>query len=95
MDKIDLDALLKEFVFEDEYGDDCITVNTAKECMRKLVHQALVLATEKAQLVGTCVHQAWRPDVSDDSVYVANSNGPDYIYRVDKQSILDIEKLII
>lgn len=51
------------------------------------VEAALKAASENSTLLGECPHRAGLTD-SSDSVYVPDPNGPDFIYKVDKESIL-------
>jgi hypothetical protein len=76
MDQIDLDAIISKM--EDEREDYDLSNDFMKVCMKEAIHQALVLASEKATATAILTH------------YDHNS----YIGVVDKQSILDVEKLI-
>lgn len=53
------------------------------------VKAALEKAAEDANLIGETQHNNRAPDVIRDFVYVADSNGPDYGFTVNKESILD------
>lgn len=68
MDSIDLDAIIF-----DNLKDN--SPSTVRECMKDAIHQALVLASEKA------------------SAYIDGQIG-DFTASVNKQSILDVEKLV-
>lgn len=76
MNTIDLDAIIEEVEKEDPYFEGDLPYSFAIECMKKVIHQALVLASEKAKAVNPVKGGMIQPA------------------EVDKQSILDIEKLI-
>jgi hypothetical protein len=63
------------------------------EQVRKLVEyhvtEALKAASEQANMIGETQHNNGAPDVTSDFVYVVDSNGPDYGYVVNKESILE------
>lgn len=83
MDRINLDAIIHEF------GDGRPGTNFhLKNCMKEAIHQALVLASEKAQIAYSHKHstqyqRAHHEDIGDHTIWV------------DKQSILGIENLIV
>lgn len=77
-DKIDLDAIIEEEGKNPYYEGD-VPYTFATECMKKAIHQALVLASRKA--IAGCIHD--------------HRDGGGMIAIVDKQSILDVEKLIV
>lgn len=52
------------------------------------VEAALKDAAEKANLLGYNIYVPTAPDDCQDSVTVCDPNGPDYCYRVNKDSIL-------
>lgn len=90
MDKIDLDAILEDKVgrMEDFQQEMCI-----KEAMKEAIHQALVLVSEKAEL-------AWKrgylEHITNDKQEVCfEHHNNSTIYYIDKESILDVEKLIV
>jgi dTDP-D-glucose 4,6-dehydratase len=60
---------------------------------KEVVKYTLEQAAEKANLHGEGVHRS----ITDcqDSVYVEDRNGPDFIYTVNKESILSLEEQII
>ena len=74
MDTIDLDAIILHQQVRE--GSGAFTWQETKEFMKEAIHQALVLASEKAKAEGT---------IDEDHNVMA---------WVDKQSILDITKLI-
>jgi len=53
------------------------------------VEAALEAAAEKANMIGETQHNNNAPDQYEDFVYVSDPNGPDYGYRVNKDSILN------
>lgn len=55
-----------------------------------VIEQTLEEAAEKANMLGETQHDNGAPDVQEDFVYVSNSNGPDYGYTVNKQSITNV-----
>jgi hypothetical protein len=74
MDKVDRD-------FAQRYPTMAMTPGQYREaCMKEAIHQALVLASEKATTMDE---------------YGGNTGSQYYDSVVDKQSILDIEKLIV
>jgi hypothetical protein len=75
MDKIDLDAILEKECWL-LYTQGVATKETVGKAMKEAIHQAVVLASEKAHTnTENCVY-------ADQAI-------------VDKQSILDVEKLIV
>lgn len=44
---------------------------------------------KKANMIGVTQHDNGAPDVTSDFVYVVDSNGPDYGYTVNPDSILN------
>lgn len=80
----------EEFALETMQGTDLQEIERALINFAKLhVEAALKAASEKAQMVGETQHDNNAPDVHSDFVYVVNSNGADYGYTVDKDSILE------
>lgn len=88
MDKIDLDAIIKEFrpnsIYVGDYTAFFARVDVTK-LMTEAIHEALVLASEKA------ITERYPIDPKKNS----SSSYNNMDIRVDKQSILDIEKLIV
>lgn len=79
MDKINLDNIIEKT--ENEREDYDLSTNFMKVCMKEVAHQVLVLASENAIIKGE---------------YKIAIEGNGFIeHIVDKQSILDIEKLIV
>jgi hypothetical protein len=76
MEKIDLDAII-DGVYKSR-GDYSYSREAIKSMMRRAIHQALVLASEKATATSVFEH------------YDHNSQ----IAIVNKQSILDVERMI-
>lgn len=81
MDKIDLDAIISSIkmpvtgrCLNDRLNNDKVNIIAIKNCMKEAIHQALVLASEKAQITKV---------------------GRYLVAIVDKQSILDVEILIV
>lgn len=72
MDKIDLDVIIDQDAIAKHM--DVIDKSATRECMKEAIHEALVLASEKAKV-------KWYPEDGT-------------MQGVDKQSILDVEKLI-
>lgn len=89
MDTIDLDAIIKDAGAFSTHGQQM------KWAMKEAIHQALVLASESAKLEieyykSVTMHNRTGIDIKyDDSKHFAEK------VFVDKQSILDIEKLIV
>lgn len=81
--KIDLDAIISKVNQEDILWLNAQEWENVKKLMIETAHQALVLASEKATLHQLC--SEWRGEMFDD---------PAGEVIVDKQSILDVEKLI-
>ena len=77
MDKIDLDAIINTVYPEDGFPITNIPRKDIKSLMSAAIHQALVLASEKAT--------THRIDVGYH----------EYETEVDKQSILDVDNLIV
>lgn len=80
MDTIDLDIIIKKM--EDQREDYDLSDNFMKACIKEGIHQVLVLAGKKAKVIVTDPDSNWMQNYTD---YMS----------VDKQSILDIEKLIV
>lgn len=81
IENIDLDAIEKKVneEYKIKHPQMCMSPQQERQaCMKEAVHQALVLASEKAAI-------EW--DEGDDGEAVT--------VGIDKQSILDVEKLII
>lgn len=53
------------------------------------VEAALKKASENANMLGITQHNNQAPNQIEDFVYVTDSNGPDYGYEVNKDSILN------
>lgn len=53
------------------------------------IKEALEAIVDNVEMVGQCVHQPERPKLTSDSVYEEDPNGPDYIWTVSKESILE------
>lgn len=55
------------------------------------LHRRAILdeVVKQANMIGETQHDNGAPDVTSDFVYVVDSNGPDYGYRVNPDSILD------
>mgnify|MGYP007069503528 CR=1 FL=1 len=64
------------------------------KAMKEAIKQALELAAENVNMIGITQHNNGAPDQTSDFVYVYDSNGPDYGYSVNKQSILDVINLV-
>lgn len=62
--------------------------------VKEAIEQALELAAENANMIGITQHDNGASDQTSDFVYVCDSNGPDYGYSVNKQSILDVINLV-
>jgi len=60
-----------------------------KQFAKLHVKAALEAASEKANMLGITQHMNSAPDKYEDFVYVVDSNGPDYGYTVNKESILN------
>lgn len=90
MDTIDLDIIIEQ-VYQAR-GDYSCSRDTIKNMMRKAIHQALVLASEKARLRGDSKYSEG-PDFTDEVSHLG-ADYSEFTYRVDKQSILDVNKLI-
>lgn len=56
---------------------------------RHIKNDALQTAAEEANLIGETAHNNNAPTVIAESAYEADSNGPDYIFTVNKESILN------
>lgn len=88
MDKIDLDYIISDHCgqpFMEEEGSMVVLAEGVKDALKEAMRQVLVLASEKAK-------------VEDKGRYAENFFGNTTWrsnYVVDKQSILDVEKLII
>lgn len=54
---------------------------------QSVIKQALKTAAENANMLGETQHNNNAPDRTADFVYVVDSNGPDYGYVVNKESI--------
>lgn len=93
MDKIDLDAIIKHM--EDIREEFTLDNSFVKVCMKEAIHQALVLASEKATIQQINPHTREVQYEGLESYYFNNPNGPDEEITVYKQSILDIETLIV
>lgn len=63
--------------------------STMIEFAKLHVEAALELAAKQANLKGITAHNNGAPDKTEDSVYVVDQNGPDYIYEVNKESIIN------
>lgn len=63
-----------------------------KAAMMEFGEQLLERASENANMIGTTQHNNNAPDVHEDFVYVVDSNGPDYMYKVDESSIINTIK---
>ena len=61
----------------------------AKEFAKAHVKAALEKAAEDANLIGETQHNNGAPDIIRDFAYESNSNGPDYGFTVNKDSILN------
>jgi len=62
---------------------------TAIEFAKRHVEAALKAASKKANMLGITQHNNSAPDKCEDFVSVFDSNGPDYGYTVNKDSILN------
>lgn len=58
-----------------------------KEQLEKLLETYTEKIIEDVDLVGEDAHRKNQPLIYSDSVYVTDSNGPDYVFTVDKESI--------
>lgn len=58
-----------------------------KEQLEKLLQDYTDKIVENVTLVGEDAHRINQPSVHQNSVYVTDSNGPDYVYTVDEESI--------
>jgi hypothetical protein len=110
-DKIDLSAILNALYEEDTNFDiDCPgayeqAVHTAKELARRAVKQALILASEKAELEEVCEHyegprghRSLIVDGRQDLGYEYTTSGMGGMLvsiRVKKDSILSVSQLIV
>lgn len=72
-----------------EMGDAGSTRLMLIEFAKLHVEAALEAAAEKANMIGETQHNNNAPDQYEDFVYVSDPNGPDYGYRVNKDSILN------
>lgn len=63
------------------------TAENLNEYTANVIRQALETAAEKANMIGETQHNNNAPDRIKDFVYVVDSNGPDYGYTVNKESI--------
>lgn len=84
MDKIDLDAIFRDVSAKPLPNVNKVPQSYYKVMMKEAIHQALVLASEKAK---TKQVRKKYEDTKGDYYYIADI--------VDKESILDIEKLIV
>lgn len=66
-----------------------VSYDKAIEFAKMHVKAALEMAAEKANLKGETAHNNGAPDKIEESVYVVDQNGPDYIYTVNKNSIIN------
>jgi hypothetical protein len=87
-DKIDLDAIANKLVDDYHYLLPAIQ-QSIREYAKEIAHQTLVLASEKAT-VKMITPELSEAQKSMDSFFLRKSVKP----VVDKQSILDVEKLI-
>lgn len=91
MNKIDLNTIIDKvilpanYVFDEQYNR-CIHLSDAKLLVKESIHQALKLASENATT---------KQISSGEIGFLPSFRGTDKKTVVDKQSILDIEKLII
>lgn len=60
-----------------------------QKAMKEACKQVLEAAAENADMIGETQHNNGAPDKYENFVYVIDSNGPDYGYTVNKQSILN------
>lgn len=63
--------------------------NAMIEFAKLHVEAALKAASEQANMFGETQHNNNAPDRTEDFIYVVDSNGPDYGYVVNKESILE------
>jgi hypothetical protein len=98
--KINLEEILSHYVdtsdgyISDFSGESFCPIEAIECAMREFAEQLLELAAENANMIGETQHDNRAPDVFEDFVYVSDSNGPDYGYTVNKQSILDTIKQV-
>ncbi len=83
---------VEEFI-EQKFSSIPTKLENIKELMiefAKLHCEAQVNAIlENVNLIGNNAHSNSKPSVHQDSVYVIDQNGPDYIYTVNKDSIIN------
>jgi len=78
---------LKGLVIPD--GNNGTELDRVIDAMKEACKQTLELAAENANMIGETQDDNGAPDIYEDFVYVSDSNGPDYGFIVNKQSILD------
>ena len=93
MNTIDLDAIINTV---SPFANPTIhfTRKDIKSLMLVAIHQALVLASEEAKVKEVFEDSKRKTYDGLDSVHIHNPNGSDSDVSADKQSILDVEKLI-
>lgn len=93
--KISLEQIINKYnILNFTYtSKNCLNIEV-KKAMIEFGKQILELAAENANMIGETQHNNRAPDVFEDFVYVSDSNGPDYGYTVNKQSILDTIKQV-
>ena len=65
------------------------TPEQLNQFISNVIKDTLDTAAENANMLGETQHNNYAPDRTEDFVYVVDSNGPDYGYTVNKQSITD------
>jgi hypothetical protein len=83
MDKIDLDAIINAHPKFGLFNPTGTIGEDIRAMLKEAIHQALVLASEKAQVYYAKHDSTTQPGTISITV------------KVDKQSILDVEKLIV
>lgn len=96
MKKINLEEIYNDsqIVENNIYGDEMDFKRICLRAMREACKQVLECAAENANMKGVTQHDNGAEDDYTDFVYVCDSNGPDYGYTVNKQSIMDTLKEI-
>jgi hypothetical protein len=67
----------------------CIGVEEYNQHIQDIIKDTLDKGAEKANMIGETQHNNNAPDVTEDFVYVVDSNGPDYGFVVNKESIIE------
>lgn len=95
MDSIDLEAIISDECqpFLDEEGTLVCVKEFVKDALKEAIRRALVLASEKAQVLREDLSGEDEEDAIQFRAKKFIADYP-YTYEVDKQSILEVENLI-